>query len=46
LQTSSEFTANVRIFGRHTMTSQDVKYEPGDRTNASALQPGMSREKE
>ena len=46
LQTSSEFTANVRIFGRHTMTSQDVKYEPGDRTNASALQPGMSGEKE
>lgn len=38
LQTSSEFTSNVRVFGRHTMTSHDVKYEPGDRLTASALQ--------
>ncbi|MDA0207359.1 MAG: outer membrane lipoprotein-sorting protein [Acidobacteria bacterium] len=29
LQTSSEFSTNVRIFGRHTMTSHDVNYEPG-----------------
>lgn len=29
LQTASEFTTSVRIFGRHTMTSHDVKYEPG-----------------
>jgi hypothetical protein len=27
LQTASEFTTSVRIFGRHTMTSHDVKYE-------------------
>lgn len=42
LQTSSEFTTNVRIFGRHTMTSHDVKYEPGDRMTASALQSGVN----
>lgn len=29
LQTSSEFRARVRIFGTHTMTSHDVKYELG-----------------
>lgn len=29
LQTASEFTASVRIFGRHTMTSRDVKYVAG-----------------
>lgn len=27
LQIASEFSARVRIFGRHTMTSQDVSYE-------------------
>jgi hypothetical protein len=27
LQTASEFTTHVRIFGRHTMTSRDVGYE-------------------
>ena len=31
LQTASEFSTNVRLFGRHTMTSRDVKYEPGER---------------
>lgn len=46
LQTSSEFTTSVRIFGRHTMTSHDVKYEPGDRTTATALQSEMSAKKE
>jgi hypothetical protein len=39
LQTSSEFSTNVRIFGRHAMTSHDVNYEPGEQTPASALQP-------
>lgn len=29
LQTSSEFSTNVRIFGQHTMTSRDIKYVPG-----------------
>jgi hypothetical protein len=28
LQTASEFTTHVRIFGQHTMISRDVKYEP------------------
>lgn len=46
LQTSSEFTTTVRIFGRHTMTSHDVKYGPGDRTTASASQLEMSGNKE
>ena len=27
LQTASEFTTHVRIFGQHTMVSRDVKYE-------------------
>lgn len=26
LQTASQFTTNVRLFGRHTMTSRDVRY--------------------
>jgi hypothetical protein len=30
LQTASEFTTNVRLFGRHTMTSRDVRYVFGD----------------
>ena len=29
LQTASEFTTNVRLFGRHTMTSRDVRYALG-----------------
>lgn len=39
LQTASEYTTNVRFFGRHTMTSHDVKYEPSENATASALQP-------
>ncbi len=38
LQTASEFTTTVRIFGKHTMTSHDVKYEPGERTLAGLLE--------
>lgn len=36
LQTASEFTTSVRIFGRHTMTSRDVKYEAGVRAATRA----------
>jgi hypothetical protein len=41
LQTSSEFSTNVRIFGHHTMTSHDVKYEPGERTLAGIREPEL-----
>ena len=34
LQTASEFTTHVRIFGRHTMISRDVKYETAALTAA------------
>lgn len=34
LQTASEYSTNVRIFGHHTMISDDVKYEAGDRALA------------
>ena len=36
LQTASRFTTNVRLFGRHTMTSRDVRYAFGaaDRTTS------------
>lgn len=30
LQTASQFTTNVRLFGRHTMTSRDVRYAFGE----------------
>lgn len=39
LQTASEFTTNVRLFGRHTMTSRDVKYEPVELAGADVLEP-------
>jgi hypothetical protein len=35
LQTASEFTTHVRVFGVHTMISRDVKYE-------TAAQPAES----
>jgi len=41
LQTASEFTTTVRIFGKHTMTSHDVKYEPGERTLAGLPDPEL-----
>ena len=41
LQTASEFSTNVRIFGRHTMTSHDVKYEPGERALAGFREPEL-----
>lgn len=41
LQTASEFTTNVRLFGRHTMTSQDVKYEPSERPLAGLREPDL-----
>ena len=41
LQTSSEFSTNVRIFGQHTMTSHDVKYEPGKRALARLREPEL-----
>ncbi|MGA3294230.1 MAG: outer membrane lipoprotein-sorting protein [Candidatus Acidiferrales bacterium] len=37
LQTSSEATANVRILGRSTVDSQDVKYQIGDLTPGGSL---------
>jgi hypothetical protein len=36
LQTASEFTTSVRIFGRHKMTSHDVKYTPVQAATAGA----------
>jgi hypothetical protein len=36
LQTASEFTTHVRIFGRHTMISRDVKYETAAVPDAAA----------
>src|SRR5690606_22180528 len=39
LQTSSEYSTNVRLFGWHTMTSHDVKYESSERSTARAIQP-------
>lgn len=41
LQTASEFSTNVRIFGRHTMTSHDVKYEPSERAFAGFREPEL-----
>ena len=38
LQTASEYTTNVRLFGQHTMTSRDVNYEPIEPTAARAFQ--------
>jgi Outer membrane lipoprotein-sorting protein len=39
LQTASEFTTNVRIFGQYTMTSHDVRYETAELTGAGLLGP-------
>jgi hypothetical protein len=39
LQTSSEFTTNVRLFGQHTITSRDVRYEPIELVGAEAELP-------
>ena len=41
LQTSSEFSTNVRIFGRHKMTSHDVNYEPGELAPAGPREPEL-----
>jgi len=41
LQTSSEATADVRILGRSTMVSQDVKYQIGDFTPPTSLAQTM-----
>ena len=43
LQTSSEATANVRILGRSTMSSQDVNYKIGDLTSTASLAPTISQ---
>jgi hypothetical protein len=40
LQTASEFTTNVRIFGQHTITSRDVKYETAELAGAGSPAPG------
>ncbi len=37
LQTASEFTTNVRIFGWHTMTSRDVHYDLVERDAVDSL---------
>lgn len=39
LQTGSEFTTNVRIFGQHTMTSRDVSYQTAALADAGRLGP-------
>lgn len=39
LQTASEFTTNVRIFGQHTMTSHDVRYETPELAGTGFLGP-------
>jgi hypothetical protein len=44
LQTSSEFTTNVRIFGRHTMTSRDVSYEGAENASVETLEPSTARQ--
>jgi hypothetical protein len=42
LQTASEFTTHVRIFGQHTMTSRDVKYETASQRADMGL-PGTAQ---
>lgn len=47
LQTASEYTTSVRIFGQYTMTSRDVGYEtagPGDAGPRTLLEPNDHRE--
>jgi hypothetical protein len=39
LQTASEFTTHVRIFGQHTMTSHDMSYETAELAGAGLLGP-------
>jgi hypothetical protein len=39
LQTASEFTTHVRIFGQHTMTSHDMRYETAELAGAGLLGP-------
>jgi hypothetical protein len=39
LQTASEYTTNVRIFGQYTMTSRDVRYEAAEPIDAGLLGP-------
>jgi len=46
LQTSSEATANVRILGRSSMVSQDVKYQIGELTYAASLPQTMASARE
>lgn len=41
LQTASEFSTNVRIFGRHTMTSHDVKYAAVEGALAGRREPEL-----
>jgi hypothetical protein len=43
LQTASEFTTHVRIFGRHTMISRDVKYETAAVPDAAAALAAEAR---
>ena len=43
LQTSSEFTTNVRIFGEYTMTSRDISYQSGDCPAANAVGPSGAK---
>jgi outer membrane lipoprotein-sorting protein len=44
LQIESEFTTNVRIFGRHSMTSRDVRYDFGERAADVAFERGPAAE--
>ena len=39
LQTSSEFTTTVRLFGEHTITSRDVRYETAELAGAALPGP-------
>jgi hypothetical protein len=42
LQTASEATVNVRIFGRYTMVTRDLAYKIGDLSVGAAAQTGFS----
>ncbi len=42
LQVSSQFTTNVRIFGRYTIVSRDVSYQTADRAGAEVERANAS----
>jgi hypothetical protein len=46
LQTASEFTTHVRMFGQHTMRSRDVKYRTAARDDAADSERETADERE